>query len=143
MNSTPGTAAIELINSTIASRFGRNLSLHRYKKMSSLAKIIIRVPFSAFSLTSFMMCSKGNEWRLRIMGEQNLQPRPQPRVISTVPKIEGFTMGRISFGLGGSVSTTLGSSSPLSALRKISMAVFSPSPMTMQSIPYFFCNLAL
>src|SRR5438270_94655 len=50
-----------------------------------------------------MMCSSGNERPTFVAGEQNWQPRPQPRVISTTPNVERWRTTGISSTVGCSL----------------------------------------
>jgi hypothetical protein len=53
--------------------------------MSSEASITSVAPSRAFTSALAMMCSSGKERPTFVAGEQNWQPRPQPRVISQTP----------------------------------------------------------
>src|ERR687883_195941 len=69
--------------------------------MSSEASMTSVAPSRAFTSAEARMCESGNERPTFVAGEQNWQPRPQPRVISTTPKVERCRTTGISSTLGG------------------------------------------
>jgi hypothetical protein len=71
----------------MAGRFGLKPGFDLYKNTSSLFVKIIFEPHLTLTATSFNICSIENECLRRMVGEQNWQPRPHPRMISTVPYV--------------------------------------------------------
>src|SRR3990172_10771755 len=78
-----------------AGGFGSNREPHSYRNRSSVAQNTSFDPAATFVATSFMMWSRGREWRRRFVGEQNWHPRPHPRVISTTPYEAAFRIAGV------------------------------------------------
>lgn len=93
---------------------------------------ILRPPLP-WTRTLCRIWSSGMLLPLRKATEQNWQPRPQPRVISTVPNVERWWMRGTFSSLGLLPSTLRGGVFPLTAASNSDRATSSASPCTTQS----------
>jgi hypothetical protein len=97
-------------------------------------------PSAAWVRTFARMCPSGTLLPSRSATEQNWQPRPQPRVISTAPIVERCRSRGMLSSRGLRPSALRGSDSPRRAASKSGTTISSASPSMMQSINHSSCR---